>query len=134
MKINSLKLLNSDEDFSKFVDAKFDKPVEHFIFPEKFDSRRTPQSFLKKVEPVEAQNIIKRERIRDNIYINYKVDIFEYPFIVYYENEYRSEKIEPFKKIEESQKFSNKLRSLGVSCLLIMIMNKDIKCEVYKKQ
>lgn len=132
MKINSLKFLNSDEDFSKFVDAKFDKPVEHFIFPEKFDSRRTPQSFLKKVEPVEAQNIQKRERIRDNIYIDYKFDIFEYPFIVYYENGYQSTNIEPFKKLDEAKKFASKLRSQGIYSLLIMIMNHEIKCEVYK--
>ena len=132
MKNASIQSLNSNQDFTNFIDTKFDKPVKKFKFPEKYDSRRTPKSFLEKTDPTEAENIIKRERIRDNIYIDYKFDIFEYPITVYFENGKSSEYLKPFKKFDEAEKFCENLRTQGIYSLLIMIMNHEVECKIYK--
>ena len=124
--------LATNEGFHRFI-SRFDKPVREYRFPDTYIAKRAPKSFLEKLDDKEARNIMKRQRIRDNIYLDYKFDIFELPFLVYYQ-ESGSEQIEPFKTIQEAKGCCGQLKERGTDSFLIMIMNHDIECIVYSNE
>ncbi|MEQ9423171.1 MAG: hypothetical protein RJQ09_02045 [Cyclobacteriaceae bacterium] len=128
---STIESINSSEDFSDFINSKFDKPCKALSFPESYKSRRAPKSFFDQLEPKEVENIKKRERIRDNIYVDYKLDIFEFPIVVFYQKGKKSESLKGFKTIAAAEEFCNLLVSQGKKSLLIMIMNHDIECRVF---
>jgi hypothetical protein len=95
---NTLNQINSEVDFTTFLHSNFMMKIDHDNFPEKYKQRRLPEEISKSMEDkAEVKNIRERELIRDNIYLRYKFDIFENPFVVFYEVN-RMKKLKPFKK------------------------------------
>ena len=108
--------------------------VQGTSFPEEYEKRRPPQSFLKDTSNPEVQNIIDRELIRDNIYSKHKFDIYEYPFVVFYEKENSTEVFKPFKSIKDAADYCTHLKSQDIYCLLISIMSHKIDCQLYARK
>jgi hypothetical protein len=134
MKNKTLMTFDSDLDFSNFINIRFKYPVQTTSFPDEYEKRRPPLSQIKETSNPEVQNIIERELIRDNIYTKYKFDIYEYPFVVFYENEKSKELLKPFKKIEEANKYCSELLNHNIYSLLILIMNHNIECHLFSNK
>lgn len=122
---------NSDLDFSNFIASRFKNPVRNASFPDEYEKRRPPLSLIKDISNQEVQNIIERELIRDNIFLKHKFDIYDFPFVVFYENEKSIEVLKPFKKIDEAIYYCSKLRSQDIYSLLISIMSQKIECRLF---
>ena len=128
----TINQLYTDADFIKFIYSSFMNEVDNKIFSEKYKMRNMPKEVLEAMEnKSEAKRILERELIRDNIYLKYKFDIFENPIIVFYEDE-RAKKMKPFQKYDEADSFSQSLLNKGIYSMLILMMNHDIECKVYK--
>lgn len=129
-----IKQMDSNVDFIKFIHSNFMKNINNKTFSEIYRMREMPKEKLESLaikNPAEAKNIQERQLIRDNIYLKYKFDIFEKPFVVFYEDE-KGKKLKPFKKYDEAQEFSESLLNIGIYSMLISIMNHDIEFDVYK--
>src|SRR5690554_353562 len=110
---NSIReTFNSDSDLYHFVNSRFKKNIGKASFPSSYVKRRTPQSFLDSASSDTAKEIAEKELIRDNIYLKYKFDIFEYPIVVFYENKSK-EVLKPFKLPKDANNFSKDLLRLG---------------------
>lgn len=128
----TLTKINSTVDFITFLHSNFMTKIDHDNFPEKYKQSRLPEEISKSMEDkAELKNIRERELIRDNIYLQYKFDIFEYPFVVFYEVN-RTKKLKPFKKQINAHNFANLNLHQGIYSMLISIMNRDIECQLYK--
>lgn len=129
---NTLNQINSTVDFITFLHSNFMMKIDHDNFPEKYKQRRLSEEISKSMDDkAEVKNIRERELIRDNIYLKYKFDIFENPFVVFYEVN-RTKKLKPFKKQIEAHNFANLNLHQGTYSMLIFIMNRDIECQLYK--
>ncbi|MBO0320961.1 hypothetical protein J0X14_01535 [Muricauda sp. CAU 1633] len=126
----SIDALNSKEDCLAFIDAKFDKPVTNTEFSPQYLARRAPDALLDRLDQKDASNIRKRERMQDKVFVEYGVDFFEQPFLVFFESD--SEELKPFKIIEEAEKFCEDLLQRGIYSLLITIMSNEIEFKLYK--
>lgn len=106
--------------------------IENDNFPESYKRKRLPTEVSKSSdsEP-EIKNIRERELIRENIILKYNFDIFENPFVVFYEDGNRK-KLKPFKKQLDAHNFANANLNNGIYSMLISIMNRDIECRIYK--
>ncbi|MFV8334732.1 hypothetical protein ACNQF7_01455 [Flavobacterium sp. RSP29] len=128
----TINQLYSDADFIKFIYSSFMKEIDGKTFPEKYKMRKMPKETLEAMEnQSEAKRILERQLIRDNIYLKYKFDIFENPIVVFYEDD-KAKKLKPFKKHNEANNFSQSLLNKGIYSMVILIMNHDIECKVYK--
>lgn len=130
MKNITLNTFNTDLDFAIFIENNFKKIPKKISFSETYNQRKAPDSFLKNFTESEIKNIKDRELIRDNIFIDYKFDIFEFPIVVFYENN-KSKKLKPFKKFDEANNYSKMLLQKDISSLLISIMNRNIECKLF---
>lgn len=129
MKNKILSTLNTDLDFMMFIHNQFLNTPKRNSFSHEYKQREAPESFLKDLTEVQVKNIRERQIIRDNIFTDYKFDIFEFPIVVFYEKN-NSKKLKPFKKYDEAEKFSRKLQQEDISSLLIEIMNHEIECKL----
>lgn len=126
-KVNSIK---TDADFSVFI-QRFMKPIIDKSFPVEYEKKRLPAERKKDSSNPEIKNIIERELIRDNIFVNLGFDIFEYPFVVFYEDEALNEIFKPFKKTDKAIEFSTNLLKNDTHSLLILIMNHTMECRLF---
>ncbi|MFT2011474.1 hypothetical protein ACMA1I_22570 [Pontibacter sp. 13R65] len=131
MKNSTLQSLNTDSDFSNLIDSRFKQPINLLRFPSEYEARRPTQSFLEGIEKSEASNIRERELIRDNIYMKHGFDIYDFPFVVLYENQRGEEKLKPFKLEGEAKDFCREASYQGTFLLLIYIMNHAIESKLY---
>ncbi len=131
MNNKTLMSFNSDLDFLYFINSRFKQPVQNVTFPYEYEKRRPPLDVLKDTSNPEVKNIIERELIRDNIFSKYNFDIYEFPFVVFYENKKSMEVIKPFKKIDDARNYCVKLLSQDIYSLLISIMNHEIECRLF---
>jgi hypothetical protein len=134
MKNKTLMSFNSDLDFSYFINSRFKEPVQNISYPDEYERRRPTQNLVKDTSNPEVKNIIERELIRDNIFSKYNFNIYEFPFVVFYENEKSKELLKPFKKIDEARNYCSKLLSQDIYSLLISIMNHDIECRLFSNE
>ncbi|WP_321285359.1 hypothetical protein [uncultured Sunxiuqinia sp.] len=134
MRNKILKSLNSDSDFSLFINSRFKNPIDKMDYPSEYEKRRPPKSLIEDTSNPEVRKIIERELIRDNIYSKYNFDIYEFPFVVFYENGISKEILKPFKRLDKARDYSNKLLNQDTFSLLISIMNHDIECQLFSKQ
>ena len=132
MRNKILKSLSSDSDFSSFINSHFKNPVEKMDYPYEYEKRRPPKSLIKDTLNPEVQKIIERELIRDNIYSKYNFDIYEFQFVVFYENGISKEILKPFKNFEQAKGYCIKLLNQDTFSLLISIMNHDIECKLFQ--
>lgn len=131
MKNKTVSEVNSESDFSRFISDEFLKPIKSdFNFPYEYDKSRAPESMLCDLTNPEVRKIIERELIRDNTYISYGVDIYKYPYIIFYENGHSKKKIEGFKTRDKARAQCGKLLNRGIYSILISIMNHDIECHI----
>lgn len=131
MKNKTLSSFSNDLDFSNFINSRFKYPVQKISFPYEYERRRPTPELTKDTSNPEVQNIIERELIRDNIYAKYRFDIYEFPFIVFYEDAKSVEILKPFKKLDEAKNYCSKLLTKDIYSLLILIMNHDVECILY---
>lgn len=127
----TLETFKSNADFSFFINSRFKKDIGKMRFPDKYEQKRPPKTIIADKSNPEVKNIIDRELIRDNIFVQYKFDIYEYPIVVFYENNSK-EILKPFKLPKEAEKFSNNLLDKGYYSLMINIMKDEIDCKLYK--
>ena len=129
---NTLNQINSEVDFITFLHSNFMMEIGYDNFPEKYKQRRLPEEISKSMDDkAEVKNIRERELIRDNIYLKYKFDIYEHPFVIFYEVN-KTKKLKSFKKQIEAHNFANLNLHQGIYSMLISIMNRDIECQLYK--
>lgn len=129
MKNKILSALNTDLDFMMFIENQFLNTPKRNSFSQEYKQREAPESFLKNLTESQIKNIRERQIIRDNIFLDYKFDIFEFPIVVFFEKN-KSKKLKPFKKYNEAENYSRKLQSEEISSLLIEIMNHEIECKL----
>lgn len=129
MKNKILSTLKTDLDFKIFIQNQFLKTPKKNFFSQEYKQKEAPESFLKNLTESQVKNIRERQIIRDNIFIDYKFDIFEFPIVVFFEKN-NSKKLKPFKKYNEAEDFSRKLQCEEISSLLIEIMNSEIECKL----
>lgn len=84
MKNKILSTLNTDLDFMMFIQNQFLNTPKSNSFSQEYKQREAPESFLKNLPENQAKNIKERQIIRDNIFIDYKFDIFEFPIVVFF--------------------------------------------------
>lgn len=130
MKNNILSTMYSDLNFLVFIQNNFLKEPNNNNFSYDFIKREASEDFLKKLPEIHARNIRERQIIRKNIFIDYKFDIFEFPFVVFFEKN-NSKKLKPFKKYNEAETFAKKLKIENISALLIELMNEEIECKLF---
>jgi hypothetical protein len=124
--------IKNEFDFNAFINLSFMKPINAKTFPENYEKSRTPKAFVDKLEnELEAKRIRDRELIRDNIYLKYKLDIFQKPIIVFYEDS-KAKKLKGFTKYNEADNFANSLLQKGIHSMLIEIMKYDIEGKLFK--
>lgn len=126
--------VHSNVDFMKFIHSNFMNEVNDKGFPIKFRMRKKSKEdieSLTKGNPSVVKNILERQLIRDNIYFRYKIDILENPIVVFYEDG-EIKKMKPFIKYDEAKKFSESILNEGIFSMLILIMNSEIECEIFK--
>lgn len=131
MKDKVLMSLKTDSDFILFINSRFKEPIKNISFPYEYEKRRTPKSVVADTSNPEILNIIERELIRDNIFVKFKFDIFEFPFVVFHENKKLMEILKPFKKENEAIDYCNQLRNQDTYSLLISIMNHNIESHLF---
>lgn len=134
MRNKILRSLNSDSDFSLFINSRFKNPVNKMDYPYEYEERRLPKSLNEDTSNSEVHKIVERELIRDNIYSKYNFDIYEFPFVVFYENGISKEILKPFKRFDKARDYCVKLLNQDTFSLLISIMNHDIECQMFSKQ
>lgn len=134
MKNKTLRSFNSDLDFSYFINSRFKETVQNISFPDEYERRRPTCDLIKDSSNPEVKNIIERELIRDNIFAKFRFDIYEFPFIVFYEDEKSIEILKPFKKIDEAKSYCSMLLRQGIYSLLILIMNHHIECRLFSNE
>lgn len=127
----TLETFESNSDFTFFINSRFKENIEKTSFPDKYERHRPPKEMIADISNPEIKNIVERELIRDNIFVQYKFDIYEYPFVVFYENNSK-EILKPYKLPKDAQKFCIGLLNKGIYSLLINIMNHEIDCKLYK--
>ncbi|RNI28914.1 hypothetical protein EFA69_12775 [Rufibacter immobilis] len=132
MKNPTLQSLSTDSDFSDLINSRFKQPIDGYRFPPEYEKRRTPQSFFEESGKAEAENITERELMRDNIYVKHGFDIFDFPFVVLYENQSGEERLEPFRLEGEAEDFCRESSHQGTPSLLIHIMNHEIESRLFK--
>jgi len=130
MNNKTLANFHTDLNFAMFIENNFKKTRKKFSFSETYNQRKAPESFLKDFPESEIKNIKERELIRDNIFIDYKFDIFEFPIVAFYENS-KSKVLKPFKKFDDANNFSKQLLQKDIYSLLILIMNHNIECKLF---
>jgi hypothetical protein len=133
MKNKTLMSFDTDSDFYYFINSRFKKPIENIYFPYEYEKRRPPASSIADKTNPEVRNIIERELIRDNIYSKYKFDIYEYPIVVFYEDDGPNEELKSFKRIDIARDFCSELLNRGIFSLLISIMDHEINCRLVSK-
>lgn len=129
MNNETINSILTEQDFFDFITSKFDQPIPAPNFPKHYLDSRVPDSFLAKLDKQEVQNIHRVERIRDYIFVNYGIDIYKKPCVVYFESE--SEKLEGFMNSASAQSFCKELLNSGTCSLLIMIMNEPMAYEKF---
>jgi len=123
MKNKVVNSINTEVDFSVFM-QRFKKKINNISFPDEYKKRTAP----KKMQ-LDNDKIAERELVRDNIFANYYFDIYEYPFLVFYENN----KIKNFKSINDASLFCGILLDNKINSILILVMNYEIECRLFRK-
>lgn len=130
MKNKILRTFKSDSDFSDFINSRYKNPIPSRTFPADYEKRRPPLEMMEDVSKPEVRKIVERELIRDNIFVKYEFDIYEFPFVVFYENGNSKEILKPFKNMNKAEDYCSKLLIKDIHSLLISVMNIDIECRL----
>ncbi len=130
MKNEIVNSIRTENDFSVFM-QRFKKEIKNYSFSDEYKKRRLPEERKTDISNPEILNIIERELIRDNIYIDFDFDIFEFPVVVFYQAENSKEILKGFKLEDDATRFSANLLEKNICSILILIMNHKIEFRIF---
>jgi len=130
MKNEIVNTIKTDNDFLNFM-QRFKKKIKDYSFSDEYKKHHLPEERKIDFPNSELQYITERGLIRDNIFIEFDFDIFEFPIVVFYQTANSKEMLKGFKLIDDATKFSANLLQKDIYSILILIMNRKIEYRIF---